>query len=43
MGSANQIHVVFLQEERNKVGTEGEGDTPIIFAPARDVLVGVGP
>ena len=43
MGSADQIHVVLLKEPRDDVGAEGERDTAVVLAPARDVLVGVGP
>ena len=31
------------QEAGNDVGTEGEGDTAVIFAPSSDVFVGVRP
>lgn len=31
------------QESGDDVGTEGEGDTTIVFAPASDVLVGIRP
>lgn len=41
--AADEIHIVFLKESRDDVGTEGERYTAVIFAPARDVLVGVGP
>ena len=43
MGPTDQIHVVFLQEPRNNVGAEGERDTTIVLAPARDVLIRIGP
>lgn len=43
VSSADQIHVVLLQESRNDVGTEGEGDTAIVFTPACDVLVRIRP
>lgn len=43
VSTADQIHVVLLQEPRNDVGTECERDTAIVFTPAGDVLVGVGP
>lgn len=43
MGTADEVHVVFLQEAGNHVRTEGEADASIIFTPASDVFVGVGP
>ena len=43
MSTADEIHVVFLKEARNDSGTEGEGNTTIVFAPAGNVLVGIGP
>lgn len=43
MRSADEVHVVFLQESRDDIGAEGERNTTIVFAPASDVLVGVGP
>jgi hypothetical protein len=43
MRTTDEVHVVFLQEARNHVRTEGETDTSIILTPASDVLVGVRP
>lgn len=43
MGTADEIHVMFLQEARYDVGAEGEGHASVVFAPAGDVLVRVGP
>lgn len=43
MGATDEIHVVLLQEAGNYIGTESERDTAIVFAPACDVLVGIGP
>jgi hypothetical protein len=43
MGAANEIHVMLLKESRYDVRTEREGYTAIVFAPAGDVLVGIGP
>jgi hypothetical protein len=43
MGTAYQVHVVFLQEARYNVRTECEADTSVVFAPAGDILVWVGP
>lgn len=43
MRAADEIHVVLLQEARHHVRSECEGNTAVVFAPASDVLVGVGP
>lgn len=43
MRTADQVHVVFLQEARHNVRAECEGHTPVVLAPACDVFVGVGP
>jgi hypothetical protein len=43
VGTADQVHVVFLQEARDNVRTECETDTSVVFAPASDVLVRIGP
>lgn len=43
MGSADQVHVVLLEETRHDVGTKCKGDTTIVLAPAGDVLVGIRP
>lgn len=43
MGTADEVHVVFLQEAGNHVRTESEADASIIFTPTSDVFVGVGP
>lgn len=43
MGTTDEVHVVFLQEARNHIRTKGEADASIVFAPASDVFVGVGP
>lgn len=43
VSTADQIHVVLLQESRDHVGAKGEANTAIVFAPPGDVLVGVGP
>lgn len=43
MGSTDKVHVMFLQEARDHVRTEGEADASIIFTPASDVFVGVRP
>lgn len=43
MCSTDQIHVVLLEEAGHDIRTEGEGYTTVIFAPSRDVFVGVRP
>lgn len=43
MGTADKVHIVFLQEARYDVRAEGEGDTAVVFAPSSDVFVGIGP
>lgn len=43
VGTADEVHVVLLQESRHDVGTKREGDAAIVFAPPRDVLVRVRP
>lgn len=43
MGTADEVHVVLLEETRNNVGAKGERDTTVVFAPSGNVLVGVGP
>jgi hypothetical protein len=43
VSTADQVHVMFLQEARYNVWTEGEGDTAVVFTPAGDVLIGVRP
>lgn len=43
MRSTDQIHVVLLQEARDNVRPECEGDATVIFAPTRNVLVRIRP
>ena len=43
MGAADQIHVVFLQEPRHNIRPESKRDPPIVFTPASDIFVGIGP
>lgn len=43
MSPAYEIQVVFLQEFRDLVGSEGIGNAPVIFAPSLDVSVRIGP
>lgn len=41
--AADQVHVVLLQESRDDIGSERKGHTTVVFAPAGNILVGVGP
>lgn len=43
MRPANEVEVVFVQELCDNIFSKGEGDTPIIFSPSVNFLVGVGP
>lgn len=43
MGPADEIEIVSFEEVRYNVGTEGERHPTIIFAPALNLLIGVGP
>lgn len=43
MGAADKIHVVFLEETRDDIRTEGERHSTVVFAPSSDILVGIGP
>ena len=43
MSTANQVHVVFLQESGHDIWAEGERDTAIVFTPACDILIGIRP
>ena len=43
MSTADQVHVVFLQEARYNVWTESERDTTVVFTPAGDILIRVRP
>lgn len=43
MSTADQVHVVLLQEARYDIWTKGEGDTTVVFAPSSDVLIRVRP
>lgn len=43
VGTADQVHVMLLEEARHHVRSKGKADTSVIFAPARYILVGVGP
>ena len=41
--TADQIHVVLLEEARDNIRAEGEGDAAIVLRPAGDILVRIGP
>lgn len=43
MCTTDQIHVVLGEEPRNDIRAEGEGYATVIFTPAGDVLVWIGP
>ena len=43
MGTADQVHIVLLQEARHNIGAECKRYTTIVLTPARDVLIGVRP
>ena len=43
MCSTNEIHVVFLQETRNDVGTESKRNSTIVLGPSSDFLIGIRP
>lgn len=43
MRTTDEVHVVFLEEARDDVGTEREGDATVILGPACDILVRIRP
>ena len=43
MGAADEVKVVLCQELLDHVGSKGEADAAVVFAPARDVRVWVRP
>jgi hypothetical protein len=43
MSTADEVHVVFLQEARYYVWSKCEADASVVLAPPSDVLVRVGP
>lgn len=43
MRTAYQVHVMLLQESRNDVRAEGEGNTAIVFTPPSDIFVRIRP
>jgi len=43
MGTADEIHVVFLEEPGYDVWSESERDTAVILAPPSDILIWIRP
>jgi hypothetical protein len=43
MRTANEVQVVLVQKLRDNVLPERERDTPIVFAPSVNLLIGIGP
>ena len=43
MRTADEVHVVLLQEARNYIWTKGKADTSIVLAPTGDVFVRIRP
>ena len=43
MSTANQVHIVSIEELSDDVGTECERDTTIVLAPSLYILVGIRP
>ena len=43
VSTADEVHVVFLQEAGDDVWAKGERDTAVVLGPAGDVLVRIGP
>ena len=43
MRTADEIHVVLLQETRHDIRTKREANSAVVFAPSGNILVGVGP
>lgn len=43
VGSADEVHVVTVQEFGDYVGTESETDSTVVFTPTYNILVGVRP
>lgn len=43
VSTADEIHVVFLQEAGDNVWTKGKGDAAIILRPAGNILIRIGP
>lgn len=43
VGTADEVHVVLLQETGDHVRTKRKGHTTVVFAPASNILIGIGP
>jgi hypothetical protein len=43
MRTADEVHVVLLQEARDHIWSECEAHTSVVLAPSGDILVRVGP
>jgi hypothetical protein len=43
VGSADEIHVVFVEELADNLAAKGERDSAVVLAPAGRVLVRIGP
>ena len=43
MSPANEVHIVFLEEESDDVRSEGEADSSLVLIPVLDILVWIGP
>ena len=43
VGAADEVQVVLMQKLSDNVLPKGERDTPIVFAPSVNLLVGIGP
>jgi hypothetical protein len=43
MRAANEVQIVLVQKLRDNVLPESERDTPIVFAPSVNLLIGIGP
>lgn len=43
VGSADEVQVVAVEELADHISSKGEGDAPVVFSPALDVLVWVRP
>ena len=39
MGTADEVHIVLLQEPRHDVWAECERNTSVVLAPSRDVFI----
>lgn len=43
MSPTNKVHVMFVEELCDHIGTKSEGDATVVLAPAQHVFVWVGP